>query len=164
MPRFSIRNDCTSVNAPEAKSSPYDRLPGDATETALADSNASTRPEPITVAETGEPSRLSFRSWTAEFMITALIRSGDQLGCSWRMSTATPATCGVAIEVPENFTPLSPVPASVDWMSNPGAEMSGLRSLVSRAGPSEVKSVIASVYAGITVVSAFSVALTVPLL
>ena len=39
--------------------------------------------------------------------------------------------------------------------------MSGFRSSVSRAGPSEVKSVIASVYAGITVVSELSVALTV---
>ena len=86
-----------------------------------------------------------------------MICAGDQLGCSWRSSVATPETCGAAIEVPENFTPWFPVPASVDWMSKPGAEMSGFRSLVSRAGPSEVKSVIASVNCGNSDSSSLSV-------
>ena len=96
------------------------------------------------MAGTGlEPSR--FRSdWVAWFMIKALILAGGQLGWSWRRRVATPDTCGVAIEVPENVIEPSPVPTAAEVMSFPGAETSGFRSFVMRAGPSEEKSVIRS--------------------
>ena len=122
-----------------------DRLPGHATEVARADWNASTRPDPITVAGTGWISVLSFMFRFAWFISTALIWAGLQFGCSWRSRTATPETCGAAIEVPDRATASLPVPTAAASIADPGAEMSGFRSFVSRAGPSDVKLVIASI-------------------
>ena len=103
----------------------------------------------MTVAETGAERSLFFMSRVAWFISTALIFAGDQFGWSWRSSTAAPDTCGAAIEVPESTAAPSPVPTPADVMSAPGAEMSGLRSFVIRAGPSDVKSVIESANPGI---------------
>ena len=42
-------------------------------------------------------------------------------------SAALPATCGVAIEVPDSNSPWLPVPIAVEKTLTPGAEMSGFR-------------------------------------
>ncbi len=129
---------------------PYDRLPGTASDSASADSYAWTRPEPITVAGTGPVPSLFNSSWVAWFMISALIRAGDQVGCNCRSSVATPETCGAAIEVPESAMPSVPVATAAEMMSPPGAETSGFSALETRAGPSDVKSVMRSSKPGIT--------------
>lgn len=48
--------------------------------------------------------------------------AGDQLGCRAFSSATTPATCGVAIDVPEAN---AYVPFTAAKMLNPGAAMSG---------------------------------------
>src|SRR5438552_654583 len=63
-----------------------------------------------------------------------------QLGCAWRVSAATPATCGEAIEVPEIVAAPLPEPTPVETMLTPGAVISGLRALSPPRGPPEVKS------------------------
>src|SRR5438309_3462364 len=62
-----------------------------------------------------------------------------QVGWAWRVSAATPATCGEAIEVPEIAAPALPVPMPVETMLTPGAVTSGLRPLSPVRGPPEVK-------------------------
>src|SRR5437879_11018015 len=62
-----------------------------------------------------------------------------QVGWAWRVSAATPATCGEAIEVPEIAAPALPVPMPVEMMLTPGAVTSGLRPLSPVRGPPEVK-------------------------
>ena len=127
---------------------PNDTLPGSARVWVLAEANASMRPEPMTVADTGpEPSLLRI-FWTPWFMIAALTSAGDQPGCSATSNAATPATCGEAIDVPSKLTLPVPVPASAESIPNPGAEMSGLSALLVRLGPSDVKSVIRSAKPG----------------
>src|SRR6266513_3736736 len=62
-----------------------------------------------------------------------------QVGCAWRVSAATPATCGEAIDVPDAAAPALPVPLAVEMMLTPGAVTSGLRPLSPPRGPPEVK-------------------------
>jgi hypothetical protein len=99
----------------------------------------------MTVAGTGVLRSLFFMARVAWSMIRALILAGDHEGWSCRSSTAVPETWGAAIDVPERTAAPSPVPTPADVMSNPGADTSGFRSEVNRAGPSEVKSVMESV-------------------
>src|SRR2546422_5146673 len=61
------------------------------------------------------------------------------VGWAWRVSAATPATCGDAIDVPESAAPALPVPMAVEMMLMPGAVTSGLRPLSPLRGPPEVK-------------------------
>ena len=100
----------------------------------------------------------------AWFIRTPLICAGVQLGWSCRSNVATPETCGAAIEVPDSSIASFPVPTAAAAMLKPGAEMSGLRSFVSRAGPSDVKSVIASSNPGTGLSSSLRVTLTVSVL
>src|SRR5437867_693871 len=65
------------------------------------------------------------------------------------------------MEVPDRTAAPSPVPTPADVMSNPGAETSGLRSEVSRAGPSDVKSVITSLKPNTNDGVSYKIALTV---
>src|SRR5438874_1103375 len=60
-------------------------------------------------------------------------------GWAWRVSAATPATCGEDIDVPESASPALPVPMAVEMMLTPGAVTSGLRPLSPPRGPPEVK-------------------------
>ena len=55
------------------------------------------------------------------------------------VSTALPATCGAAIEVPDMNTPWLPVPMPVEKMLTPGAEMSGFKWPSPPRGPAELK-------------------------
>ena len=75
---------------------------------------------------------------------------------------AIPATCGAAIDVPLNETPLLPVPELADTIEKPGAARSGLNPEPKCAGPLDVKSAreSASSGLGITIVES-SVTLTV---
>src|SRR5437016_6684003 len=50
-----------------------------------------------------------------------------------------PATCGVAMDVPENRAPWVPEPISVDWTATPGATMSGFSALFRSCGPADEK-------------------------
>ena len=50
----------------------------------------------------------------------------------------TPAMCGAAMDVPLRMVPCDPVPASVEKIPCPGAEMSGLRPLEMPWGPRDV--------------------------
>src|SRR2546426_538563 len=61
------------------------------------------------------------------------------VGWAWRVSAATPATCGEDIDVPESAAPALPVPMAVEMMLTPGAVTSGLRPLSPPRGPPEVK-------------------------
>src|SRR2546422_4455834 len=61
------------------------------------------------------------------------------VGWAWRVSAATPATCGEDIDVPESAAPALPVPMAVEMMLTPGAVTSGLRPLSPVRGPPEVK-------------------------
>ena len=54
------------------------------------------------------------------FMIAALMSSTLQVGCACRVSAATPATCGEAIEVPEIVAGPLPVPTPVETTATPG--------------------------------------------
>ena len=134
----------TSDHSVGVGAKPKDRLPGEAIESAVADSKACTRPAPMAVAGGGAVLSAFFMSISAWFIITALISAGLQVGCSCRSSVATPETCGAAIDVPENWTDSLPVPTAAAAMLRPGAEMSGFRSCVRRDGPSDVKPVRAS--------------------
>src|SRR5438046_5011938 len=60
-------------------------------------------------------------------------------GWAWRVSAATPATCGEDIDVPESAAPALPVPMAVEMILTPGAVTSGLRPLSPPRGPPEVK-------------------------
>ena len=66
------------------------------------------------------------------------------------------------MEVPDRATASFPVPTAAAWIADPGAEMSGFRSFVSRAGPSDVKLVIASTNAGFSSTMSEIDTLTVP--
>src|SRR2546430_12069060 len=50
-----------------------------------------------------------------------------------------PATCGVAMDVPENRAPSVPEPIRVDWTATPGATMSGFSALFRSCGPADEK-------------------------
>src|SRR3954454_14981332 len=76
--------------------------------------------------------------------IAPLTCCGDHDGLACRISAAAPATCGEAIDVPlSSFTPDTELP-SVELTNTPGAETSGLRMLVNRSGPAELKSAMAA--------------------
>ncbi len=141
--RFCSVKDFTLVKVSDTPRRPYEMLPGTASDSASADSYAWTRPEPNTVAATGDPSS-SVTSCVAWFMISALILAGRSPDGARSRSAATPDTCGAAIDVPEIVSESVPVPASDDVMSAPGAATSGFRPLRYRVGPSELKSTIRS--------------------
>ena len=73
------------------------------------------------------------------FTIAALMSSTVQDGCACRVSAATPATCGEAIEVPEIVAAPFPVPTPVETTATPGPEMSGFRPLSPVRGPPDEK-------------------------
>jgi hypothetical protein len=89
--------------------------------------SASTRPVPWR-------SRVAFcvsvaLCWTSEvavFMRAALTSGALQPGWASNASAATPATCGVAIEVPLIDMRPSPVPFAAEMTFTPGPAMSGL--------------------------------------
>ena len=62
-------------------------------------------------------------------MMAALMSATLHVGCAWRVSAATPATCGEAIEVPEIVAGPLPVPTPVETVARPGAAMFGLSPL-----------------------------------
>src|SRR6187399_1696993 len=66
-----------------------------------------------------------------------LMSCTDHVGCAWRVSAATPATWGDAIEVPDRNLPPLPVPDAVEKMLRPGPVISGLRALSPVRGPPE---------------------------
>src|SRR5215218_7747616 len=76
---------------------------------------------------------------SAVLMIAALMCATLQVGCAWRTSTAPPALCGEACEVPETVAAPFPVPLPVDTIDTPGAVTSGFRKLSPVRGPPEVK-------------------------
>jgi hypothetical protein len=78
---------------------------------------------------------------------TALIRAGVQSGHRWAMMAAAPATCGVAIEVPDRRvyhsstgSPREVPVARAATMSTPGAVMSGFMAKSPKRGPRLEKS------------------------
>src|SRR5437870_13036171 len=50
-----------------------------------------------------------------------------------------PATCGVALDGPENLAHWVPEPIRVDWTDTPGATMSGFSALFRSCGPADEK-------------------------
>ena len=68
-------------------------------------------------------------------MIAALTSFTDQFGWAAMTRAATPATCGVAMEVPESTSTPVPVPMPAATMLTPGAVTSGLRALSPKRGP-----------------------------
>ena len=54
-------------------------------------------------------------------------------------SAATPATCGVAIDVPERISKPLPVPDAVDTVDTPGAVTPGRSTLSPIRGPADEK-------------------------
>ena len=73
-------------------------------------------------------------------MIAALMSSTLHVGCACRVSAATPATCGEAIDVPEIVAAPLPVPTAGRDDATPGAEMFGFRPLSPPRGPPDEKS------------------------
>src|SRR5262245_63262834 len=71
-------------------------------------------------------------------MIADLIAAVFHFGCAWMVSAATPATCGVAIDVPEIVSDWLPEPTRVETMFTPGALMSGMCSESGVRGPVDV--------------------------
>ena len=61
------------------------------------------------------------------------------MGWACRTRAATPAVCGVAIEVPDIRVLPLPEPASTDGTATPGAARSGFWAESSRRGPPELK-------------------------
>ncbi len=97
--------------------------------------NGCTRPDP--------PCRTEYPMiFEASAVLRMAVRTsaGSQPGCASSASAATPATCGVAIEVPEKATPWLPVPMAVEVMLTPGPLTSGLRWPSPVRGPPELKS------------------------
>ncbi len=95
----------------------------------------STRPAPCSYA-------VSAGFGLAEATSAALTRAPVQSGCCCLISAAEPATCGVAIEVPDSDTypspagvPMTPVEDFAATMSTPGAVMSGLTAPSPVRGP-----------------------------
>src|SRR6476661_9331914 len=70
-------------------------------------------------------------------MTAALTWSGDQLGCLDFTSAETPATRGVAIDVPEITSTLLPVPMPAEAMVSPGAATSGFTTPIDPCVPRE---------------------------
>ena len=68
----------------------------------------------------------------------AATASASHVGCAWIANAALPATCGVAMEVPEMKVPWLPVPIAVDSTLTPGALMSGLSTPSPMRGPPEL--------------------------
>ena len=70
-------------------------------------------------------------------MTAALTWSGVQPGCLDFTSAETPATSGVAIDVPEMTRTLLPVPMPAEAMVSPGAATSGFTTPIDPCGPRE---------------------------
>src|SRR5581483_3353759 len=75
-------------------------------------------------------------------MIADLIASVFHFGCACTTSAAVPATCGVAMDVPESIRLPVPVPMPVETMFTPGAETSGFSSESTVRGPDEVNDAV----------------------
>ena len=76
----------------------------------------------------------------SELLISALrTSSGRQPGCACSARAALPATCGVAIEVPDTKTPPLPLPIAVEETLTPGALTSGFRWPSPVRAPAELK-------------------------
>src|SRR4051812_29747505 len=61
---------------------------------------------------------------TASDFRTSLTSAGEANGLAWRYSAASPATCGVAIDVPEMTLVADGLPIHADLMLTPGANRS----------------------------------------
>jgi hypothetical protein len=72
------------------------RLAGAVKTSVVMAAATSTRPAPSTKTPNPEVDR-------DEAMSAALSSAARQSGCCWARSTAAPATCGVAIEVPDSL-------------------------------------------------------------
>src|SRR5215468_2351099 len=71
---------------------------------------------------------------------TAARRSAaDQVGLACLTSAATPATCGVAIDVPDITAKPLPVPTPVETVDTPGAVIPGRNTLSPMRGPWDEK-------------------------
>ncbi len=75
---------------------------------------------------------------------------------------ATPATCGVAIDVPESTRTSLPVPMPAATMLTPGAVTSGLRALSPKRGPQDEK-LARSLYVGLAIMPAEAMVTVSPL-
>ncbi len=80
----------------------------------------------------------------AVVIIADLISAGVAFGCSPRYSSARPATCGAAIEVPERSAKVGSSPSALlvaAMIETPGAVTSGFRMSLPSAstGPRELK-------------------------
>src|SRR4051794_3782491 len=73
-----------------------------------------------------------------------MIEATRHVGWACRVSAATPATCGDAIEVPESVAAPLPVPTPVDTIDTPGALSCGLRKLSPKRGPLDENDATAS--------------------
>src|ERR1700756_485476 len=62
-----------------------------------------------------------------------------QFLCACTASAATPATCGVAMEVPDSYVPPVLVPMLVENTFTPGADKLGFRAPSRLRGPPELK-------------------------
>ena len=83
----------------------------------------------------------------AEPISAALSSAGVQVGCCWARIAAAPATCGAAIDVPDErqvrlarASPRKPSLLLAATMSTPGAVMSGLSAASPTRGPRLEKS------------------------
>src|SRR5947209_1947251 len=75
----------------------------------------------------------------AVWTIAARRSATDQVGCACLVSTATPAMCGVAIDVPESTEKPLPLPDAAETVATPGAVTPGLRALSPMRGPADEK-------------------------
>src|SRR6266545_8302300 len=71
--------------------------------------------------------------------MAAVCSSVVQGGCACFTSAATPATCGVAIDVPDSNNPWLPVPTAAEKTATPGAVTLGFSAESTCRGPPELK-------------------------
>ena len=125
-PRFSTTMDAWPLKSRVSSATPKLKLGVPSSACAITD---------VWVAPTGCTSPLPRRraEYPATLVASAVLTTASatsaalQPGCAWTTSAALPATCGVAIEVPDSKSPWLPVPTAVEKTLTPGAEMSGFR-------------------------------------
>ena len=101
---------------------------------ALTALRALTRPAPTERSKTLLPTDF------AVLISADLISAGVHFGLACLTSAATPATTGVAIEVPLNQATPSVLPEAADTMSTPGAASSGFSARSPQRGPPDENS------------------------
>ncbi len=114
---------------------PKEKLEGDANASALTDSNAFTNPVPC---------RVTIYPLSKAVVVITLFTSWGDRSLFCKINAARPATCGVAILVPDNCIYVVGLQCShepvgtVDFIKEPGANTSGLI-LLFEVGPLEEK-------------------------